>query len=109
MTSDLDITSREGDEGSTLEVRGQLDMESSPDLKRAIDVALGKGRELRVDLSGVEYVDSSGIAVLIEGYKKALRRSKRFILVDPNPRVLAVIELSQLQDFFTFEPGRGTR
>ena len=59
--------------------------------------------ELRVDLREVGYLDSSGISVLIQGLKLAQERSVGYVLLDPSPKVSAIIELSQLQDFFTIE------
>jgi anti-sigma B factor antagonist len=93
------------DEGSvrTLTVRGDLDMDSSPTLRDAIKKSLTSGATLRVELSGVGYIDSSGVAVLIQGHKWALKSQVPFILVAPSPKVQAVIKLAQLQTVFTIE------
>ena len=59
--------------------------------------------KLKVNLQEVAYLDSSGISVLIQGLKLAQERSLDYVLLDPSPKVAAVIELSQLQDFFQIE------
>lgn len=88
---------------------GEIDMESSPRLLAEIQRATGRGARLVVDLSAVTYMDSSGIAVLIQGLKAAKQREQQFVLRRPSAKVLAVIELADLQLLFRIEPGPGER
>ncbi|NJL26644.1 MAG: STAS domain-containing protein [Thermoanaerobaculia bacterium] len=83
---------------------GKLTIDSSPELLERIRESLKRTTCLKLDLKGVHYIDSSGIATLIRGLKLAQEQSAGYVLVDPSPKVLAVIELSQLQDFFVIEP-----
>ena len=91
------------DGGRLVSVGGEVDMESSPDLKAAISKALPGSKALRVGLAQVSYLDSSGIAVLVEGYKAARAQGVDFILLDPSPQVGEVIKLSQLDSLFRIE------
>jgi anti-anti-sigma factor len=75
-------------------------MDSSPDLRDELKRAMKGITALKLDLRGVGYIDSSGIAVLITGYRLAQKFKIAFSLVEPSPQVRAVIELSQLQAFF---------
>jgi anti-sigma B factor antagonist len=100
----LEIGQTEDGSVRTLTVRGDLDMDSSPNLRDAIKKAITGGTTLRIELSGVGYIDSSGIAVLIQGHKWALKSQVAFRLVTPSPKVQAVIKLAQLQTLFTIEP-----
>ena len=49
---------------------------------------------VEIELSGVEYMDSSGVATLVEGFKIARENSKTFVLVAPSPSVTRVLELA---------------
>lgn len=99
--SALEIVTHREDGRLRLSVSGDLDLESSPRLLSAIKDGLEGARSVEVGLTGVGYLDSSGVAVLIHGYKLAHRDGIEFVILDPSTQVMAVIELSQLQQFFT--------
>ncbi len=81
-------------------VEGELDMDSSPSLLDVIRKGLGQST-VEIHLEGVTYIDSSGIAVLVHGYKLARRKGVEYEILDPSKQVMAVIQLSQLHNFFT--------
>ena len=99
-----EVSEHEGYE--QISVRGRLTLDSSPtlleELRKVFDEHPGLGR-LKVDLSDVAFIDSSGISVLIQGLKLAQDRGADYVLLDPSPKVRSVIELSQLHEFFTVE------
>ena len=83
---------------------GDVDLESSP---RARELLLGLvlgGRSVLVDLSGVGYIDSSGVASLIEAFQLARRSGTGFALVAPTPSALRVLQLARLDRVFTIHP-----
>jgi anti-sigma B factor antagonist len=88
-----------------LAVRGEVDLDSSPDFLAAIQRALQHHHDLVVDLEAVRYIDSSGIAVLVQGQKQARSLGRSFRLRRPSPRVQAVIRLAQLDRLFEIEAG----
>lgn len=88
-------------------VHGRITIDSSPGLLTEFRKVVRHARQLDVDLRDVAYVDSSGISVLIQGLKLAQERSIDFALLDPSPKVKAVIELSQLDSFFTVKNSAG--
>jgi anti-sigma B factor antagonist len=96
----LELSTQDQDKTRTIVVKGDVDMDSSPELRDEIKRAVKGIDALRLDLKGVGYIDSSGIAVLITGYRLAQKSKVRFSIADPSPQVKAVIELSQLQKFF---------
>jgi anti-sigma B factor antagonist len=96
----LELSTLEGGNVRTIVVKGDVDMDTSPELRDELKRALKGVTKLRLDLSGVGYIDSSGIAVLITGYRLSQKSKIQFCLLDPSPQVKAVIELSQLQSFF---------
>ncbi|MAG58864.1 MAG: anti-anti-sigma factor [Planctomycetes bacterium] len=97
------------DEGDAriLAISGEVDMDSSPDVKDGILGALKGASTLKVLLKDVSYIDSSGIAVLIQGMKDANRANVAYSLLDPSPNVKSVIELAMLQQVFTIEESGG--
>lgn len=90
----------------TLVVAGQIDMSVSPRLWDEMRKPLAAKEPLRLDLRGVTYIDSSGIAVLVQGYKLARKTSLPFVLVDPSASVLSVLELANLREIFSIEDSR---
>jgi anti-sigma B factor antagonist len=99
----VSVRDLENDSAVVVDVAGELDMESSPKLLEAIRTAVRRSLSVKVNVEGVSYVDSSGIAVLIQGYKLALKRKAGYALVNPSQQMRAVIELSQLDSFFPME------
>ncbi len=84
-------------------VRGEVDLQVSPELANHISAGLIGIEKFIVHLGDVTYIDSSGIAVLIQGLKLARKRGVEFILRDPSPRVMAVMELARLDRVFSIE------
>ncbi len=95
-----------GGEGGhrTLKVTGDVDMDTSPSLKEQVLKALKGAKSLRVNLAGVGYLDSSGIAVLIQGLKEAQKAKAEFVLQAPSAQVMSVIKLAMLHSIFRIEP-----
>jgi anti-sigma B factor antagonist len=81
---------------------GEVDLSSAPDLRKAL---LAAGKEscatVAVNLAEVEYMDSSGVAVLIEGLKAAQESGKAFALITPSTPVMKVLTLARLDSVFT--------
>jgi len=82
-------------------VRGEVDLSWSQEVRRAILDALASGHPVAVDLSAVDYIDSSGIAALVEGLQRARERRQPFVLVAVSAPVRAVLELARLDGVFT--------
>ncbi len=99
----IEVHRESGPGEMVLRVKGELDLDSSGALQSEIQAALKTAKLLKVDLNEVGYVDSSGIAVLIAGTKLARKTAARIVLKSPSPQLLAVLELSQLKDFFAIE------
>ncbi len=98
---ELDLTSSESAEMWLITVRGDVDLYSSPELRSAILKAVPKAKqEVGVDLAGVGYMDSSGVATLVEGLRAARRKNKVFRIVKPSVAVMKVLRLSRLEDIF---------
>jgi anti-sigma B factor antagonist len=105
MPITFEVAAGASPETRVLRVSGDVDMDSSPQLKEQILKAAKGARTLKLHLRGVNYLDSSGIAVLIQGLKECQRARVEYILQEPSPQVMAVIQLAMLQSLFQIEPG----
>ena len=81
-------------------LEGEIDLEQAGAVRKALLEALKKGRNVLVDLSKVTYIDSSGIASLVEGLQVARRQRSELALVAVNQRVRRVLELARLDKVF---------
>jgi anti-sigma B factor antagonist len=81
-------------------VRGEVDLSWSQNLRKTILDALARARAMGVELSEVSYIDSSGIAALVEGFQSARGKGQRFALVAASDAVRAVLQLARLDRVF---------
>ncbi len=80
---------------------GEVDMHSSPSLRQALlEYSRAKKPTIVVDMAEVDYIDSSGLATLIECMKQCKPYSGRVVLSRIKPNVLQVFELAKLTGFF---------
>ncbi|MEM1091000.1 MAG: STAS domain-containing protein [Pseudomonadota bacterium] len=91
---------REQGEYLIVAVSGEVDLSWSSEVRGAILDALGKNNAVLVELEKVSYIDSSGIAALVEGYQTAKSKGAKFGLVSISGAVQAVLELARLDQVF---------
>lgn len=85
----------------TLAVNGCVNIQTSPQLHQALRDWLERSKlPLMVLLREVEYMDSSGVGVLVSGMKMAKEKGVYFALVDVAKRVQAVLEITKLVELF---------
>ncbi len=89
-------------EGDTtiVALSGDVDLDSSPQLRTVLLESVREKREILVEMSAVSYIDSSGIASLVEAYQSARRDSTRFALVAVSDAAMRVLELARLEQVF---------
>jgi anti-sigma B factor antagonist len=85
-------------------LEGEIDLEQAGAVRRALLDSLKKGRNVLVDLSQVTYIDSSGIASLVEGLQVARKQKSELALVAVSQRVRRVLELARLDKVFQIHP-----
>jgi anti-sigma B factor antagonist len=74
-------------------------------LKKQIETLLQDGsNELMIDLSGVDFIDSSGLAVLVSGLKRTHSQDGSLALAGVKPNVMEVFKLTLLDRVFKFLP-----
>jgi anti-sigma B factor antagonist len=87
---------------TVLRPQGTLDMNSVPAFRQTLEAEVRRAqRGLIVALAEVAFMDSSGVAVLIEGLKWSRGRTLPYLLTQLTPAVQMVIELARLEHFFT--------
>ena len=67
---------------STVHLDGEIDMDVTEKAKEVIFPVIDSGKEVHLNLSQVQYMDSSGISVLIESHQRALEKNTKVIIKD---------------------------
>lgn len=104
------MNERVTERGATLVVAldGEVDLSRAPEVRSLLLDCVARGRDVLVDLSRVSYIDSSGIASLVEALQMAGRNAVQLALVAVSADALRVFELARLDKVFTIYPDLGT-
>ena len=87
---------------SVLDCSGDIDLYSSPRLREALLAEIkADGPGVLVNMSAVAYIDSSGIATLVEGLQLSRQTKTHFGLYGLRPNARSVLELARLHKVFT--------
>ncbi|MCH8127290.1 STAS domain-containing protein [candidate division KSB1 bacterium] len=102
MKDSINIQVDQTENLATVILSGEVDLYSSREARKIIlELASRKVPIIIVDLSGVPYMDSSGLASMVEGLQKVESYKGKFILSGLQPMVNKVFELSRLNTVFT--------
>lgn len=98
----MQISIRSVDNATIVDVSGDIDLSNSPEMRKVIlhEVRDKRSPRLVLNLSEVKYIDSSGVASLIEGLKASRDLDSRFILVGLTGPAREVLQLSRLVKVF---------
>ena len=102
------FNTREDGNYTIIEMAGEVDLSCSPQARKQILSCLEGEKNLLIDLSEVSYIDSSGIACLVEGYQTAKQKQLEFGLVGVSEAVMNVLQLARLDKIFTIHPDTGS-
>jgi anti-sigma B factor antagonist len=100
MSRQLQFSTRSERDTKIVDVVGEIDLGTSPGLRKALLESLNGTNRLAINLTGVSYIDSSGIASLLEVLKEARKAQKRLVLFGLNGSVLKVLQLTRLTGIF---------
>jgi anti-anti-sigma factor len=85
-------------------LRGELDLSTAPELARVLDALLeGEVADVALDISGLSFIDSSGISALITAQQDLHKRGRRLSVRSPRPTAVKVFEIAGLMDFLNVE------
>lgn len=79
---------------------GDVDLESSPKVRSALLDSVSAKGVVVVDMAGVSYIDSSGVASLVEAFQAARKSDTRFVLARVSEPAMRVLELARLEQVF---------
>ena len=97
----MEFTREDRKDVTVVSLKGEVDMRSSPELRAVLLKVAGQSvPKLAVNLEGVTYIDSSGIATLILCLKHVSQYGGRLLLIGVNEDIYPVFELAHLQDVF---------
>ncbi len=97
----MDIKINEGESLVNVVVHGDIEMMTIKELKeKLLDLGQNTDKDIDLDLSSVDYIDSSGVGVLISLLKLQKKKGKMLKIKKVSPKVLNVLKLSSLSDVF---------
>ncbi len=96
----MNINILEGEGYTIVGLEGDIDLSCSPNARKSILDVLQANKNLLIDLGKVSYIDSSGIACLVEGYQTAKKQSLKFGLVGISDAAMSVLKLARLDKVF---------
>ncbi|MCB1029837.1 MAG: STAS domain-containing protein [Acidimicrobiales bacterium] len=103
----MDLRIDVGQQGSwtVLGVGGEIDVATAPRLRDQMIAALSEGKHnLVVNLEAVDFIDSTGLGVLISGLKRVKTHGGEFRLVSAEQRLLKIFEITGLDAVFNIHP-----
>jgi anti-sigma B factor antagonist len=100
MDLGLEVTERDG--ATVLAVRGEVDVYTAPRLREKLLELSSQGKhDIVVDLEGVDFLDSTGLGVLVGGLKRLRSHDGDLVLVCTQHRILKVFEITGLTKVFS--------
>ncbi len=96
----MNVATRSSNGTTIVDVVGHIDLGTSPVLRKTMLECLKSTHRLAVNLAEVKYIDSSGIASLLEVLKEARNKSKTFVLFGLTVGVREVLQLTRLTGVF---------
>ncbi len=102
---DLSLETREMADRTILAVGGEIDVYTAPKLRDQISALVSDGvYDLVIDLSAVDFLDSTGLGVLVGGLKKVRSHDGSLSLVCSQERLLRIFRITGLAKVFVIHP-----
>jgi anti-sigma B factor antagonist len=102
VQSNFTVEKRDGDQAVLIGVSGELDLASSPELEQELERATASDLELLViDLRKLEFMDSTGLSVLVRAHQRATQSGKRFAIVKGPQQVQRLLSLTGVAERLT--------
>jgi anti-sigma B factor antagonist len=99
VQSNFNVETRDGAQAVVIEVRGELDLASSPALEQELERgAAAKAEVVIVDLRELEFMDSTGLSVLVRAHQRANDNGQRFGVVKGPQQVQRLLSLTGVAD-----------
>ncbi|SFS89573.1 STAS domain-containing protein [Marininema halotolerans] len=95
----------QSDSATTLVVSGEVDAYTAPQLREKLMPLTKQKQEIFLDLTAVEYMDSTGLGVLIGAYKSLRAQGGRLVLVGMSARLSRLLKITGLTEIIDIEDG----
>ncbi len=79
---------------------GEIDLETSPQARQIMLDTVDQSETVLIDMAAVTYIDSSGIAILVEAFQRAKKKGTQLAFICLNPAVVRVLTLARLDKVF---------
>ena len=89
-------------ESATLVVVGRLDTQTAPELEKEVDGVVANLKELTFDMTGLEYVSSAGLRVILKA-QKIMNAQGSMKLIGVNDSIMEVFDITGFLDILTIE------
>lgn len=105
---ELTVTSRREGARTVISVSGEIDVYTAPSLRERLNELVASGNyDLIVDMAGVEFLDSTGLGVLVGGLKRVRLHDGSLRLVCAQEKILKVFRITGLTKVFPILPTLG--
>lgn len=102
MQSNFSVEVQDDERAFLIGVSGELDLASSPELERELERGASSDVELLIiDLRKLEFMDSTGLSVLVRGHQKATQNGKEFAVVKGPQQVERLLSLTGVAERLT--------
>ena len=98
----MEITKTQQGDELDLAVSGRLDTSTAPELEQVINESVEGVKCLRLDFSGLDYLSSAGLRVLL-GAQKTMMKQGEMVLSNVNETIMEVFEMTGFADLLTIE------
>src|SRR6266540_3092990 len=98
---DLEVETQTRGDASVLVLRGEIDVYTAPRLRQTIvDLVDGGATRIVVDMEKVDFLDSTGLGVLVEGLKRIKNREGSLAIVATQDKILKIFDITGLNKAF---------
>lgn len=105
ISVDLSLETRELDDRWVITVGGEIDVYTAPKLRDKLSELVTSGRHaIVVDMQNVDFLDSTGLGVLVGGLKKVREQNGSLEIVCSQERLLKIFRITGLAKVFTIAP-----
>ena len=88
-------------------VRGEVHVSTAPEFSERLNDAIAGGKTgVVIDMTGVDFIDSTGLSVLLNALRRVTRQQGTLALAVSNPTVLRLFEITRLDSTFDIAPTR---
>lgn len=98
MNAPFRVEAENGDGLKTVSVFGELDQATAPELRSALTAAFDAGDAVLVNLSECDFIDSTGLSLLVEAKRKLAEDERQFGVCCPDPDVRRLLSLTGIDD-----------